>query len=57
MEALANGAIRALNKEELLEYTGKPIWNGFDFEPEEEMTEKGGNSELFIGSRNYRRYF
>ncbi|MCQ2529632.1 MAG: butyrate kinase [Lachnospiraceae bacterium] len=37
MEALANGTIRALNgEEELLEYTGKPIWDGFDFEPEEE---------------------
>ncbi len=36
MEALASGAIRALNgEEELLEYTGKPVWSGFDFEPED----------------------
>ncbi len=35
MEALASGAVRALNKEEeLKEYTGKPVWSGFDFEPE-----------------------
>ena len=34
MEALASGAIRALNKEEeLLEYTGVPVWTHFDFEP------------------------
>lgn len=33
MEALASGAIRALNKEEeLKEYTGVPVWSGFDFE-------------------------
>ena len=33
MEALASGAIRALNKEEKLkEYTGVPVWSGFDFE-------------------------
>lgn len=36
MEALANGAIRALNgEEELLEYTGEPVWTKFDFEPED----------------------
>ena len=35
MEALASGAIRALEgKEALLEYTGKPVWEKFDFEPE-----------------------
>lgn len=34
MEALASGAIRALTGEEpLQEYTGIPVWNGFDFEP------------------------
>jgi seryl-tRNA synthetase len=34
MEALASGAIRALNgEEELLEYTGEPVWTKFDFEP------------------------
>lgn len=33
MEALASGAVRALNGEEpLLEYTGIPVWSGFDFE-------------------------
>lgn len=33
MEALASGAIRALKKEEeLKEYTGVPVWSGFDFE-------------------------
>lgn len=33
MEALASGAVRALNGEEpLLEYTGVPVWSGFDFE-------------------------
>ena len=33
MEALANGAIRALDKvEETKEYTGEPVWSGFDFE-------------------------
>lgn len=32
MEALASGAVRALNGEEpLLEYTGVPVWSGFDF--------------------------
>ena len=37
MEALASGAIRALNKEEeLLEYTGIPVWTHFDFEPADE---------------------
>lgn len=37
MEALASGAIRALNKEEeLLEYTGVPVWTHFDFEPADE---------------------
>ena len=36
MEALASGAIRALNgEEELLEYTGEPVWTKFDFEPED----------------------
>lgn len=36
MEALALGAIRALKGEEVLkEYTGIPVWNGFDFEPDE----------------------
>ncbi|MCF0142434.1 MAG: butyrate kinase [Parasporobacterium sp.] len=36
MEALASGAIRALNGEEaLLEYTGEPVWKKFDFEPED----------------------
>ena len=35
MEALASGAVRALNgEEELKEYTGVPVWSGFDFEPE-----------------------
>lgn len=34
MEALAAGAIRALNgEEELREYTGVPVFSGFDFEP------------------------
>ena len=33
MEALAAGAVRALDKvEETKEYTGKPVWSGFDFE-------------------------
>ena len=33
MEALASGAVRALSgEEELKEYTGEPVWNGFDFE-------------------------
>ncbi len=33
MEALAAGAIRALSgQEETKEYTGKPVWTGFDFE-------------------------
>ena len=32
MEALASGAIRALSgQEETKEYTGVPVWNGFDF--------------------------
>ncbi|MCR5083792.1 MAG: butyrate kinase [Parasporobacterium sp.] len=32
MEALANGAIRALKgEEELKEYTGVPVWDGFDY--------------------------
>lgn len=36
MEALAAGAIRVLDGiEEPKEYTGKPVWDGFDFEPEE----------------------
>lgn len=31
MEAMAAGAIRALSgEEELKEYTGRPVWNGFD---------------------------
>ena len=35
MEALASGAVRALSgAEELKEYTGVPVWSGFDFEPE-----------------------
>ena len=34
MEALASGAIRALTGEEVTkEYTGIPVWSGFDFEP------------------------
>lgn len=34
MEALASGAIRALTgEEETKEYTGVPVWTGFDFEP------------------------
>ena len=37
MEALASGAIRALDGEEaLLEYTGVPVWTHFDFEPADE---------------------
>ena len=37
MEALASGAIRALDgKEKLLEYTGVPVWTSFDFEPADE---------------------
>jgi len=36
MEALASGAIRALDGvEECKEYTGEPVWTGFDFEPSE----------------------
>lgn len=36
MEALASGAIRALKGEEpLKEYTGVPVWSGFDFEPKD----------------------
>lgn len=36
MEALASGATRALSgEEELKEYTGIPVWSGFDFEPQE----------------------
>ncbi len=36
MEALASGAIRALTgEEETKEYTGVPVWTGFDFEPKE----------------------
>ena len=36
MEALASGAIRALSgAEETKEYTGEPVWSGFDFEPKE----------------------
>lgn len=32
MEALASGAIRALSgEEETKEYTGVPVWSGFDF--------------------------
>ncbi len=32
MEALASGAVRALSgEEELKEYTGVPVWSGFDF--------------------------
>jgi butyrate kinase len=32
-EALASGAIRVLSgAEEVKEYTGKPVWNGFDFD-------------------------
>lgn len=32
-EALAGGAIRVLSgEEEVREYTGKPVWDGFDFE-------------------------
>jgi len=35
MEALAAGAIRALTgEEETKEYTGVPVWEKFDFEPE-----------------------
>lgn len=35
MEALAAGAVRALSGEEQTkEYTGVPVWSGFDFEPE-----------------------
>ena len=35
MEALAAGAIRALTGEEATkEYTGVPVWEKFDFEPE-----------------------
>ena len=33
MEAMASGAIRVLSGEEKVKtYTGKPIWDGFDFE-------------------------
>ena len=36
MEALASGAIRALTgEEETKEYTGIPVWSGFDFEPQD----------------------
>ncbi len=36
MEALASGAVRALSGAEALqEYTGIPVWSGFDFEPAE----------------------
>ena len=36
MEALASGAIRALDGvEETKEYTGVPVWEKFDFEPED----------------------
>ena len=36
MEALAAGAIRALKgEEELKEYTGEPVFSGFDFGPED----------------------
>ena len=36
MEALASGAIRALDgTEETKEYTGVPVWEKFDFEPED----------------------
>lgn len=36
MEALASGAIRALDGvEETKEYTGVPVWSGFDFEPQQ----------------------
>lgn len=32
MEALASGAVRALSgEEETKEYTGVPVWSGFDF--------------------------
>ncbi|MBR2121342.1 MAG: butyrate kinase [Lachnospiraceae bacterium] len=38
MEALASGAVRALDgTEELKEYTGIPVWDGFDFEPETDV--------------------
>ena len=33
MEAMAAGAIRVLNGEEVLKkYTGEPVWMGFDWE-------------------------
>lgn len=33
-EAMAGGAIRVLSGEEAVKkYTGKPVWNGFEFEP------------------------
>ena len=36
MEALASGAIRALTGEEQTkEYTGIPVWSGFEFEYDE----------------------
>jgi butyrate kinase len=36
MEALASGAIRALTGEEAVkDYTGVPVWTGFDFEPKD----------------------
>ena len=36
MEALASGAIRALSGEEKMkEYTGRPVWSGFDYAPED----------------------
>ena len=35
MEALASGALRVLDGEETaLTYSGKPVWNGFDFIPQ-----------------------
>lgn len=37
MEAMSAGAIRVLEgEEELKEYTGKPVWTGFEWENEEE---------------------
>ena len=36
MEALASGAVRALSGAEATkEYTGVPVWSGFDFEPKD----------------------
>ena len=35
MEALAAGALRVLNgEEETKEYTGEPVFSGFEYEPE-----------------------